>query len=603
MSTAKEIVESVLTPATTKKLWTSVYWPALPFTPQDFNMGAVLTAAFYMFRWGKRRGQGKFASTFGVKTDDGVEKPTIESVVSKLVQTNDSIQGFKGKTGHAVLGDMLLTSCLENKKHLPGRNHQIQRVYPIHYLSSWIDLPETVAHLRYIPELLVSILSGHSETAKTELRKNRSLFPLGESLQNNLLLRLYAQGTKTRGSLKSDMKSDVFDELDDSAFNTGIDQLLLIRVAQACGEAPAKARGGGETEDIPNQEPLAIKATQCFREDINVLIQAYGSSVPRKAFSIMLESCFSLGFTNIYMSTFQMLLNWEKNGKLSDLADQKPWPFFMDCSLGNDNDLRLIAEESMGNMLRTYERFPVILMLLRILDEKARFDRALRKNLPPDSPDATNFINYLGDILFESSPSARRILDDLEEKCLKLADELEQADESLPVVDLLRQLEPNSASRLAEAMVYLLGTDLRRKHFLTTLDALSMVNTPHGLCKKRATLRKNSQGKQSRADVRSVVLTNSMLDFMVHRYLRKAAKGKGPTRLSLVDFIKILKQKYGLYINESPQDMSVSSESLNRNKQILERRLRDLGLLVGVNDAESMKRLRQRFKIYGDEDE
>jgi hypothetical protein len=298
-----------------------------------------------------------------------------------------------------------------------------------------------------------------------------------------------------------------------------------------------------------------------------------------------------------------MLLNWEKNGKLSDLVDQKPWPFFMDCSLGNDNDLRLIAEESMGNMLRTYERFPVILMILKILDEKARFDRVVRKDLPPDRPDATNFINCLGDILTESDPSAGRILDDLEEKCLKLADELEQAAESQPVVDLLRLSEPNAASRLAEALVYLLGTDLRRKHFLTTLDALSMVNTPHGLCKKRVTLRKNSQGKHRRGDVRSVVLTNSMLDFLVHRHLRKAAKGKGPTRLSLVDFIKRLKQNYGLYINESPPDMSVSSELLDRNKQILERRLRDLGLLVGVNDAESMKRLRQRFKIDGDDDE
>jgi hypothetical protein len=30
---------------------------------------------------------------------------------------------------------------------------------------------------------------------------------------------------------------------------------------------------------------------------------------------------------------------------------------------------------------------------------------------------------------------------------------------------------------------------------------------------------------------------------------------------------------------------------------MLERRLRDLGLLMGVNDAEAMKRLRPRFEL------
>jgi hypothetical protein len=34
---------------------------------------------------------------------------------------------------------------------------------------------------------------------------------------------------------------------------------------------------------------------------------------------------------------------------------------------------------------------------------------------------------------------------------------------------------------------------------------------------------------------------------------------------------------------------------LLRNKNWLERRLRDLGLLIGVNDAESMKQLKPRY--------
>jgi hypothetical protein len=39
----------------------------------------------------------------------------------------------------------------------------------------------------------------------------------------------------------------------------------------------------------------------------------------------------------------------------------------------------------------------------------------------------------------------------------------------------------------------------------------------------------------------------------------------------------------------------ISQELLLRNKTWLERRLRDLGLLIGVNDAESMKQLKPRY--------
>ena len=41
--------------------------------------------------------------------------------------------------------------------------------------------------------------------------------------------------------------------------------------------------------------------------------------------------------------------------------------------------------------------------------------------------------------------------------------------------------------------------------------------------------------------------------------------------------------------------MTVSNALLQANRAVLERRLRDLGLLVGVNDAEAMKRLQPRF--------
>ena len=41
------------------------YFAALPFTPQDYEVGSLLPAMLYMARWGHRRGKGHFIETFG----------------------------------------------------------------------------------------------------------------------------------------------------------------------------------------------------------------------------------------------------------------------------------------------------------------------------------------------------------------------------------------------------------------------------------------------------------------------------------------------------------------------------------------------------------
>lgn len=81
----------------------------------------------------------------------------------------------------------------------------------------------------------------------------------------------------------------------------------------------------------------------------------------------------------------------------------------------------------------------------------------------------------------------------------------------------------------------------------------------------------------------------------MHRHLRKAAKGKPFQPLSLQAFLKLLRERYGLFVDREPPGQSISQELLLRNKACLERRLRDLGLLIGVNDAETMKQLKPRY--------
>ena len=71
---AKEILESVLTPATVKEIWSINYADAFPFTLQDFSVGALLPAMLYMFRRAHRRGKGSFFETFAPLDGEVVQK-------------------------------------------------------------------------------------------------------------------------------------------------------------------------------------------------------------------------------------------------------------------------------------------------------------------------------------------------------------------------------------------------------------------------------------------------------------------------------------------------------------------------------------------------
>jgi hypothetical protein len=92
------------------------------------------------------------------------------------------------------------------------------------------------------------------------------------------------------------------------------------------------------------------------------------------------------------------------------------------------------------------------------------------------------------------------------------------------------------------------------------------------------------------------VLNPPVLEFLVHRHLCDSSTEKKAVPLSFPDFIDLLRERYGLYIAHEPSGQSIPQEMLLRNKAFLEQRLRDLGLLIGVNDAEKMKHLKPHYR-------
>lgn len=595
MKNVHAIVDDILSPSMARDIWTGNYDKVLPISTQSFELSAVLPAVFYMFRFGQRRGKGKFLEIFGAGETSSKERKKSATVkrIAEMLACSDRFIGFNSEAKRAVLGDLLLCFCLENSKHALGREEQIQRVAPTHYMANWVDLPESVGHLRFVPEMIVAMLANQrGEQVKQNAEGDLTRFAVGTGYEKNILLQAFNQGIIRCGKI-ADLKSDRFDECNDSV---GLDQLLMIRLAQQLGEAPDRLRDKQQGE-ISNQHPISEKAAREFSEDIRRFVGSYANIIPRRTFVELLESCISVGMATILTSAVRILFDWAETGETSKTADQKPEYLFVDCSNGVNLQLRSLAEQSMDDFMRRVQRFSVIMMALRILDYNARYDYRLKNLKIGHKPNAANWLDLLGDLLHGRRGEAQMIFHSMEQKAQELADRLDKEDYT-EAAQILRnsQNEPNPIWRLAEAITLLQGRSNVHKNLLKMIDSTLLLGRPNGLAAKRPTTR-NITGTRTRKqrDVHSLVFTDSVLDYLVHRHLLRVSGKAGIRKLPFKEFIQRIRDHYGFCVDFAPPGIPIPNSLLQANRAILERRLRDLGLLVGVNDAEAMKRLESRF--------
>ncbi|WP_156013142.1 hypothetical protein [Thioalkalivibrio sp. HK1] len=613
--TVQKIVGDTLTRTMFDAIWTNNYYKVFPVTMQDFDISTMLPSIFYLFRYGERRGTGAFFKFFALDAEPArksEKKATIDQVGKALTQKDD-FKGFDDETEKAILGDFLLNSCLGNKSYEPGRDKKIQRVYPTHYLSSWIDLPDRQANLRNIPEMMVSILAdGQEEFVKTgkddsEKGKPENPFAVGFGSEKNLLIRAFNQGViRSENALIDDRASDRFDE---NEITIGLDQLLMIRLAQFIGKAPDPSREKVKSyvqrasgAKIPNQRPIVEKTSREFSEDIRLFLKSYAKSIPRHYLIEMLESCMAIGLTSMLTATTKAVSYWAEEGRIYEKENQRPADLFVDCSLGVDRNIRETAERSMDEQQRHIRDLPVILMVLRILDFQVSADPKIDDKDFPTWPHSIKWLNFLGDMLYLRHKQAQRLHLRIEDKTEMLSMELmknyPQENEYAEAKSLLLGELPKTANhvnpifRLARGLTSLMGTSYTYGKFTSMMDSCFHTNRPNGIVIKR---KRTQDG--TRVDARSLVLSDAALGYLVHLHALPKRKGSERSEISLKAFIDLIRKRYGFHIDRSPPGMDISNTCLERNKSILERRLRDLGLLIGVNDAESMKRLRPRFEF------
>ena len=378
------------------------------------------------------------------------------------------------------------------------------------------------------------------------------------------MLGAFSQGVTRRGKVLSSLTLDGFAEENESI---GLDQLLMIRLALELKQAPYKA-SGKEGSSISNQHPIAEQAAQNFSDDIRRFVRSYAVPMPRYALVEMLESCIAIGLTTILTSTVELLLRWSETGAVPDREEQSPAHLFVDCSNGVERSIRAAAEQSMDDQMRRMDRFPVLLMVLRLLDYEAQHNQRIKKEDIATRPYATEWLNLLGNLLHNRHSEAQRILFIIKNFAERLAAVL--ADDYPEVAEIWGNDtgQENPVWRLADGLMVLMGR-MFKDDFMKMIDSSLLTGRPNGLAAKRRTTRGlGGSTTRRRRDVRSLVFTDSVLDYLVHLHLLKSGNKPGVRALSFWEFLEILRERYGFCVDTAPPGMTISNELLQRNRAI-----------------------------------
>lgn len=110
-------------------------------------------------------------------------------------------------------------------------------------------------------------------------------------------------------------------------------------------------------------------------------------------------------------------------------------------------------------------------------------------------------------------------------------------------------------------------------------------------------------GSQRRREDNYYTLGSQMLETLVQLLILRPSDPPTSRPLDIYDFVKQLKNRYGIWIDEPPPDLDQSYEARQAaqiNFAALKEKLRQIGFFRAVTDARRMQRLRQRYAPAGD---
>lgn len=596
----RETLRQALGPAVERKVWSSNVESLLPLTFNDVDLEAVMPAVLYMLRWGARRGTGRFVTTFA-RTNDESGSITALDIADKLLETTNSFSldpAVTHATQQTIIANLVSGLCFDNRKSKLGVDQPIQRVYPVHYLASKFDLPDRVANLRGVPELVVGILTSYGshkivqESKPGLLRSVRQDF---DTVQTRLLLSIYAGAIQvdeqdSRNATNRANPNEVLDEW--RASTLGIDQLLLIRASQCLDRFPPSQGSSGH--NWQPRLPVTERQNKFFEQDLRDFLRYFAADLPRSALNRSIEAIIGVNLFAILTSFCNIMNHWLESGTVLNENQQNPLKILVDCSSGKDRDLRDRAEASFSSVRNRYLASALPIKVFQLINAFAENSKG--EDFPSgETAQPVDLLIAAGEVLLQrTGERLRRRLEDASDDLRNLL--LDDREYDTLAIGLANPADlPVTA--LARTIIAMMGPKTVEGYMSQMLEsALGTDGTRGtGMLAKRNTQRSRDGNTRSYRQERSLRMPDSVLETLAHRLLVERSYYSNE-RLNVRDFITELSNRYGLCIDQI-DDFPVDTELLHRNREYFEERLRALGLLEGVNDAENMKRIRLRFKL------
>ena len=561
----------------------------LPFEPlflPDFNYfqsASMWPGLLYVFRRALRRGKGNWLDKYGVATGAGPnQRPTPRFVAQRLPQLVSSLAGFADRDGQEILADWLAAAALETVNGTADPDDPVIRAVPLHYFTSWIDLPQPFVHLRGLPELLAGALSQQhgSELAKSE----KGPFGVKCDPEQNLLFHVF--GTGWRMTDENDLTGDGYDE------ETPLDPdvLLAVRLGQSLGTSPEQVRG--DKGRVPLYQPLCGDRLRRLREDLSVLLRAYGGSCPPAALMELLSATLVVNLTTYLLCHARTAIDLWTTGEVREARPEEVG-LFVDVGDGDDPAARRMAQQAYNAHVDLLQRYVTVHLgfrwLGRFADPKTRLVRA---KLPDPHTETVDHLAAL--VALREDPDIGPKFDSEARAHLRrLADAYEAAEESPgDEADALLKGETDRDARPFDVWIRVLSLiqpDLSDRLINNFYVGCTGANTPFGV-----------MHPGNRKEPNHYVLSNPVVEALVHSQTVTRNSGLRERRPAVREFLRELREAYGLYVDGVPRSLDPTGgpRSLrDGNLRALKERLRLLGLFREVSDAEAMQRIRPRYPV------
>jgi len=556
----------------------------LPVDFNAFNISMIWPTVLYLFRYGRRRGKGNWEATYAIEGCRSA--PTPRQVSTRFRdRASEVLQGFDSDAGRDILADWLASGILDTIWSSGDPDDPVIRIRPLHALTSWVDLPKSVANLRGIPEFLVSTLANGGKDDKSG---NQGPFAVRQPPESNLLYRVFGRGLRIPDL--DDRTKDAYEE------TVGLDPdiLLCIRLAQTMGHAPPEQKG--DSARLPAFGSVNQNQLRRLREDFSALLRAYGHSAPPAVLADFLGSATALNLTPFFLGHMRAVLGLFETGAL-----QRPSAcdsaLFLDCTDGNSEKVKEAAERSFLNHVELMHRYLRAHLgfrwLARFVEKHGKTLKIQKQEIPDPNRDTIKYLTFLAEL--RGAPKMQTLaetrLDQFQEAYEQAGEEMDETVRGLIELEIEPEAEPFDRWL---SVLLAIQKDLGERLVTQFYPGLTGANTSFGL------LRLGSRREPHRYS-----LSDTLLETLVHALtLRRKSPLQG-CRPSIRQFLQDLRNHYGLYIHELPPQLDPygGPASLREaNLNALKDRLRRLGLFQAVSDAEAMQRIQGRYPVRLHED-